>query len=221
MKRIPATVAIAAIFTITAHGQEFLNLDFESAYNLPANPGNGTLVGVTNSLPDWAPFDGPEALGNFYYVSNSLGDVSSPIELEGGSMALSGDFSIGLYNSGSISQTGTVPSGAESLDFEAQGTGANGSLGGTGFFVTLGGQTLSFSALSQGPDYIVYGANIPVSLDGQTEALVFGCQGIGSGNVLLDNIEFSPSSIPEPGEGGLAGLGAVMFWVFRCRKRKV
>jgi hypothetical protein len=208
MKRITMTLAIAAIFIISAHGQGFLNLNFESAQNLPGNPGaHGTPVSVSDGLPNWTAYDGDLALSSIYYVSNSFpGGASSSVELEGGSLALSGEFCVGLYG-GSISPTGLVPGNTESLQFATHGTGAGGSLGGTGFSVTLGGQSLSYSALSTGPDYIVYGANIPTGMDGQMEALAFS----DGGDVLLDDIEFSSMSVPEPSQFALIGLGAILF----------
>jgi hypothetical protein len=132
--------------------------------------------------------------------------------LEGGSLSLSGNLSVGLYLNSSISQTAMVPGNAESLQFEAVMPG------GADFSVTLGGQKLSYSALFDGPDYIEYGANIPSDLDGQTEALIFGCQGPGSGDVLLDDIEFSTSPIPEPSEYALIGLGTMLFCLRYLRK---
>jgi len=200
------------------YSQSFLNLNFESAQSLPGNPGNGALIAVTNALPGWTANDASLALSDVYYVSNYSGGASSSVELEGGSLALSGNLSVGLYLEGSISQTGLVPNNAASLEFEAQGPGPGYSLGASHLSVALGGQSLPFSALSQGSDYIVYGANIPANLDGQTEALIFSCQGIGSGNVLLDNIEFSTSSVPEPGEFGLIGVGVVLFGL--CRRKR-
>jgi hypothetical protein len=223
MKRITMILVFPAVFIISAHGQGFLNLDFESAYDLPGNPGNGVLVPVTNALPDWTAYSGvlPDAnvSSEVYYVSNTLGRVQGA-ELESGSLALSGDFSVGLYSDSAISQTGLVPGDAESLEFEAQGPGPGGSLQATGFSVTLGGQTLSYSALSDGPDYTVYGANIPAGMDDQTEALTFSCQGLGSGNALLDDIEFSTMSVPEPSEYALIGLGAILFCLCRHRKQR-
>jgi hypothetical protein len=212
MKRITMTLIIAAVFSISARGQGFLNLNFESAQNLPANPGNGVLVSVTNALPDWA-----SDFSYIYYVSNSLGNVSGQVELEGGSLALSGEFSVGLYQNSSISQTGLVPVDAESLEFEAQGPGPGYSFGASGLSVQLGGQSLSYSVLSEGSDYIVYGASIPSNMDGQTEALAFVCQGPGSGDVLLDNIEFFT---PEPSEWAMIGLGVVLFGAWQWRRQE-
>ena len=212
------TLAAVTIFIISVHGQGFLNLNFESAQNLPGNPGNGELVSTSNALPDWAAYNGTLTLSEIYYVSNSLGRAQN-VELEGGSLALSGNLSVGLYEFSSISQTGLVPDNAESLQFEARGPGPGDSIPqAAGFSVTLDGQSLSYSALSDGPDYIVYGANIPAGMDNEMEELIFSCQGIGSGNVLLDNIEFSPMSAPEPSACALLGLGAVLVGLRRRRK---
>jgi hypothetical protein len=152
-------------------------------------------------------------LSDIYYVSNSFPGDSTSVELEAGSLALNGSsLTVGLYLAGSISQTGLVPAAAESLRFEAEGPGQGGSLGATGFEVTLGGQSLSYSVLSQGPDYVVYGANVLAGMDGQMEALTFGA---GDGPVLLDNIEFSTTGVPEPAEWALIGIGVVLFGFWR------
>jgi hypothetical protein len=216
------TLAVVALFILSARGQRFQNLNFESAQNLPENPPipDGVNVAATNALPDWTVYDGSLALSYIYYVSNTLG-YEANVELEGGSLALSGNYSVGLYLNSSISQTALVPGNAEPLQFEFQGPGPGGSRGASLFSVTLGGQSLSLSALSDGPDYIEYGANIPADLDGQMEALTFLCQGGGSGDVLLDNIEFSTSPIPEPSEYALLGLGAILVGLgHRCRVKR-
>jgi len=205
---------LVIVAAISARGQSFQNLNFESAYNLPGNPGNnGTSVAVANALPDWTAYGAGNPLSDIYYVSNNFPGVSTLVELESGSLALSGNnLSVGLYNGGSISQTGLVPTNAESLQFE-------GSIpGGAGFSVTLGGQSLSYSLLSEGPNYDVYEANIPANLNGQMEALDFLCQGPGSGNVLLDDADFI--SVPEPSEYALVGLGAILLGLRHRRKQQ-
>ncbi|HEX3626093.1 MAG TPA: PEP-CTERM sorting domain-containing protein [Verrucomicrobiae bacterium] len=205
---IATVLVVAMVFAVSVRGQGFINLNFESAYNLPSNPPppNGTYVPVSNALPGWAAFDGPNAYSDIYYVSNFFYGAGTAVELASGSVALNGTFSVGLYGGGSISQTGLVPNSDESLQFEASST--------LNLEVTLGGQNLSYSALSKGPGYTLYGANIPGSLVGQVEELEF----IGGSDIVLDNIQFSPMSIPEPGESGLIGVGAVLFGV--CRRRK-
>jgi hypothetical protein len=206
MKRMTMILAMATLFIVSVRGQDFTNLDLESAYNLPGNPVNGVFVSVTNALPGWTAYDGDAALSDIYYVSNYLGGFASAVELAGGSNALSGNnLSVELSPDGSISQTGLVPDNAESLQFEAL-------IAANGLSVKLGGQSLSYSAISEGPDYNVYGANIPTDMDGEMEALTFSIQP-GPGDVLLDDIEFSP--IPEPSEYALIGLGAILFGFYR------
>jgi hypothetical protein len=74
MKTITMTLAVAVLFIISARGQGFLNLNFESAQNLPGNPPipDGVQVAATNALPDWTAYDGPNALAFINYVSNSF-----------------------------------------------------------------------------------------------------------------------------------------------------
>ncbi|HXB59685.1 MAG TPA: PEP-CTERM sorting domain-containing protein [Candidatus Acidoferrales bacterium] len=217
VKRITVTLAFAALFNLSARGQGFLNLDFESAQNLPGNPpADGVLVATSNALPGWTAYDGPNALADVYYLSNTLAGTAASVGLDGGSLALSGNFSVELYG-GSISQTGLVPGNAESLLFEAQGPGAGGSLGASGLEAALGGQSLSFSILSESPNYWVYGANIPADMDGQMETLAFS----SGGDVVLDNIEFSSMSVPEPSTCALIGLGALLLGVRHLRRRAI
>ena len=211
MKRITTILAIAAIFTVSAWGQSFSNLNFELAQNLPY-ASNGVPVSVADALPYWTAYDGSLALSSIYYVSNNFPGYQSTVELEGGSLALSGnEFSVGLYAESSISQTGAVPVNAESLQFEAYGT--------HNLTVALGGQNLAYTALSDGPNYIVYGANIPADMDGQMEALTLSSQGFGTGS-LLDDIEFSPTSIPEPSAYALICLGAILAGLWRRHKSR-
>jgi hypothetical protein len=101
------------------------------------------------------------------------------------------------------------------LQFELHGPGPGGSQGPpSDFAVFLDGQALSYSLLFYGSGYVEYGANIPSDMDGQMEALMFA-----GDNIVLDNIEFSSMSVPEPSEYALLGLGAGLFGFWRQRKR--
>ena len=203
MKIVTVTFVLAAIFTVSTQGQGFLNLNFESAYDLTNPPDNGELVSMANALPDWTAYANNSVLSQVYYVSNNFPGSSTLVELEGGSLALSGDFSSAMFDGGSISQTGMVPANAESLQFEA-------TFGAPSLQVTLGGQRLSYSLLSQGSGYSVYGVNIPAAMAGQTETLTFDIE--GPAQSLLDNIQFSTMGVPEPSEWALIGV--------RCRRKR-
>jgi hypothetical protein len=218
MKRTTIMLAVGTTLIISARGQGFINLDFESAS--AQNLTNNAFVATTSAVPGWATYSGSSSLTEIYYETNHP-DGSTAVVLDGGSLALSGNFSVWLDQGGSISQTGSVPADAESLQFWAYGPGPSGSLPPvTQLRVSLGGQSLLYSALSQGPNYWVYGANIPAGLAGQMEALSFFIGGGGLGNLRLDNIGFSPLSVPEPSSFALLGLSALLLRLLRHKSQR-
>jgi hypothetical protein len=117
-----------------------------------------------------------------------------------------------------LSQTGLVPSAAQSLLFRANlyvNPGA--------FVVTLGGQALSLVPLGGGANYTLYGADIH-PLAGQTAELDFTVVAerphTANYTVLLDSIQLSGTAIPEPGVLGLSTLGALLLsWRLWHRRR--
>ena len=215
MKRILMTVLMSACVIASARGQGFLNLDFSLAHNLPSNPGiDGLSVSVTNALPDWTAYGGHNVLSSINYLSNSFAGFSTPVQLEAGSLALGGNnFAVGLGSGGSISQTAQVPSNAESLEFET--------ISAAGLELYLDGQIISIKEISADNGYNTYGANLPAGTAGQVETLTFFEDG---SQTVLDDIVFSSSPIPEPGEGALLGLGALVWGVYwrtrRTERRK-
>ena len=209
MKRILMTVLMSACVIASARGQGFLNLDFSLAHNLPSSPGiDGLSVSVTNALPDWNAYEGEKVLSSIYYVSNNFSSAYTLVELEGGTLALGGNnFGVGLFG-GSISQTAQVPNNAESLEFETSFA--------QNFELYLGGQRIYYTEISAGNGYDTYGANLPAGTAGQVETLTFYENG---SQTVLDDIVFSSSPIPEPGEGALLGLGALVWGVYWRRSR--
>jgi hypothetical protein len=127
----------------------------------------------------------------------------------------------GTYETASITQTGLVPPGTQSLLFDAQAAGAG--TGGT-LEVQVGSQTVPITALFSEPNYTVYGANIS-AWSGDTESLTFTASTSVSGinNWEIDDISFSPTAvIPEPSPVALAGIGGVVFAAYwRCGKKAV
>ena len=119
-----------------------------------------------------------------------------------------------------LSQTGLVPAGTESLRFKAYLT-AYGALG--SFGVTLGGQTLSLVPLASGPNYTFYGADVH-QFAGQTAELDFTALTaqslVGSTYLYLDSIQFSNQPIPEPGALGLWALGVLLLGWRVVRQRR-
>jgi len=193
------------------HAQGFVNLDFEDTAITPAYPpGTVNFYAQSVAMPGWTP---------------SLGIIPNDGVSTGGAMvslqdtnalnyaAIQGTFSVLLQGSSlaaattaSIEQTGTIPNTAQSLTFYAR-------LGGT-VLVSFNGQNLYISAIGSGANYTIYGANI-ASYAGQTGQLLFTAPVQNA--ALLDNIQFSSSSVPEPSELVLAMLGALLFSFRRWR----
>ncbi len=214
-KRIRKTIVLV-FFLISAHSglsQGFVNLDFESAKIIPI-AGSPYSITVSNAFPGW--FLNGSMEGQTTYNDPSLGSTGVSLWATNGAQ-ISGNFSA-LLQAGqasfpaTISQTGLVPASVQSLLFQAQP--GRGSLE-----VYLGGQSLSFSALSDGPNYTLYGADIS-SFAGQAKELMFSALRVSTGlnNWTLDNIQFSPSAVPEPSTIALTTLGTVLLGFHRWRK---
>jgi hypothetical protein len=227
--KLISIIFTAALLSSAESGsaQGFVNLDFESA-NIPSSTPTVSYVPIGTSLPGW----------NAYFISSSTTNQQTEIMYDALSLGgntisivdtnvgygvnpIHGNYSVFLYGGGSgpfytaqISQSGLVPSGTESLQLEAQDYGPY-------FIVTLGGQTITMSPLQVFPNYTLYGGNIPPSLAGQVATLSITepppLHFVPS-ELHLDNIVFSPNSIPEPSELALAALGS-LFLGFRCRRR--
>jgi hypothetical protein len=223
----------ATSFSVRAQGT-FQNLDFESA-NVPASGPEpyGTFVPVGSALPAWTAYLGAGQMTQVGYNSPTLGTAtislygptwnSSDVGLPGIGI-IDGNYSVvlqsgavpnnpGFGESASIEQTGTVPSLAESLEFKAFAVGP--------FSVSFAGNALDPIALSsgQGEDgmtYTLYGASI-AAWAGQTGELEFTSDfDAHFPYLVLDDISFSPQSIPEPSPLALTGVGAVL--VALCRR---
>jgi hypothetical protein len=197
---------------IQALGQNFTNLDFEAAHDLPSSGGS---VATTDALPGWTAFNGTNQLSLIAY------NVSALFELVGSnSYAVDGNFSVFLGRGCSISQAGLVPSDAQSLYFEEYVPSLVVS-DGNEFVVSIGGQELSFTRVSQvsqtttpNTTYL-WGADIS-AFAGQTATLTFSSSGAGG---TLDDIQFSSSPIPEPSPAWLLFLGSgVLIHVRRNKK---
>ena len=228
-------VCFAAIFSALlqdASGQGFANLDFESANVSEHSPGDE--VATSAALPSWTAYfsssSNPTAssLSTIGYDGLSLGpasinleDSNAPNGTGGFSLfPIQGNYSVFLQGSQgsvpfppgtstSIGQTGTIPNTAQSITFFAI-------LGGN-FQVTFNGQNISYSAIGSGINYTIYGANIS-GYAGQTGQLLFTAPDQTS--TLLDNIQFSSSSVPEPSEFALSGLGTLILGFRRWTKRR-
>lgn len=209
------TMWILSIVIITGSslGQgAFQNLDFEAATNVPAP---GYSLAVTNALPYWVAFSGTNPLSTIPCNDSTSIPAVGLVGTTNKTGIPFGHFVVSLHDFGSISQTGLVPTNAESLLFDVIFGPP------TPFAVSLDGQNLSYMAISNaldsdGQSYTIYGAEIS-AFAGQVEILTFSAVDGGT----LDNIQFSPISIPEPSTISLICLGSgVLFCVRRNCKGK-
>jgi len=180
---------VSLVFLRNATGQDFQNLDFESA----------NLSPMYNDL----------SLGTPNVSLLGLNHQYGPAPLDGAYSIILQAFPYGT-GSPSISQTGLVPASARSLFFEAEQSGSGTPAG--ILQVSLGGQNLPVYAVSSGANYTLYGADVS-AFAGQTKQLTFLADAIGPGDNFweIDDIQFSPSSVPEPSVLGLFVLGGLFF----------
>ena len=202
--------------------QGFINLAFESAKIIPINDSPQYPYGIatTNALPGWTVYLGGNPTAAITYNDPTVGSTwASLVASNAPYMSpISGKYSVLLQGglslpSATISQTGLVPVGTESLLFEAQQNGV-----GT-LQVLLGGQNLTFFAIVGGLNYTLYGVAAS-AFAGQVETLSFSALQVSSyvNDWNIDNIQFSSTPVPEPGILSLSALGGVLFGL-RRRKR--
>lgn len=219
--------------SIQAQGT-FQNFDFESANVLPSGPESyGTFVPVGSALPSWTVYLGSGQQTQVGYNSPTAGTAT--ISLLGptwnntdtslyGVGVIDGNYSV-LLQSGSVQgnnlleenasiiQSGTVPSTAGSLQFEAFAVGP--------FTVSFAGNALDPVALSSGESadglhYILYGVNMS-AWAGQSGNLEFTADyNVHDPYLVLDDIIFSPTNLtPEPSPLVLTGIGGLLFALYR------
>lgn len=221
-------VALLASFSAQAQNS-FQNLDFESA-NVPASPAEfyPNFVSVGSALPGWRAYLGADRQTQVGY--NAPANSTASITLMGptwsttytgryyGVGIIGGNYSVDLQTgaspsnlgdiNASIEQTGSVPSDVKSLQFNALET--------TPLTVSFNGNSLMPVALSSGVSadgvpYTSYGADIS-AWAGQTGELEFTADFNGSFNfVVVDDISFSTTAVPEPSIVVLIAIGGLVF----------
>jgi hypothetical protein len=207
------SLGVAFALSTSAQGT-FQNLNFEDA-TPGLVPGN---VSAASALPDWSVYYGGVQQTSITYDAPGLGSTEATLIGPGvpavASFIIDGNYSLLLQGGGtasaaSISQSGTIPSGAESLLFKAQpGEGT--------LDVLLGNQVVPFTAVGTGANYTLYAANVS-AWSGDTESLTFSAlQDLaGPNNWTIDDISFSTSVVPEPGPLALTAIGGLLFALYR------
>jgi hypothetical protein len=224
LKFICATLVIAALLDGSVHcnSQSFLNLNFNAA-NIPNGTAAGSMIPITDAIPDWTAELGGSPIASVLYddLSTGLAAIAiidtngpAPFLIPGNNYTVVLQSGAGTSENlpASIAQTALIPSTAKSIVFEASVPYA------AGWQVTVAGQNIpvtEISAINSG--YGVFAGNI-AAYAGQTDQLEFTALA-GSGptvNLYLDEISFSTSPVPEPTALALTVLGGLsLIWRWR------
>jgi hypothetical protein len=229
-RQVAVAISFSFIFLQNIFGQGFENLDFESANVSQPLSGNYGYYAVSASaaIPGWTVYQDQSGLqkGNLGVVGYNTPDVSLSIidtNFGGGFIPFQGHYSVNLFSDAdfdveaSISQTGLVPAGTQSLFMDASYSGAP-------FIVTLGSETLNMLPLQTFSNYTLYGANIS-SFANEVENLTIlepipDPLGSQSTDLILDNIQFSSQPVPEPNTLSFSSISILLFfWRMRLIKQ--
>ena len=225
MKPMPIICLIVVSFQLAenVYAQGFVNLDFETTKITLTNFGR-----YVATVPGWS----WTPLGNFVngdtntVAYNDIALDAPAVTLQGTNSpyapAIHGRYSILLQggdqfvlsntNGSAIWQTGQIPVTAESLMYWGGRGSFNGQSQGA-LQVSFNGQSLTPVAISTTANYTVWGIDIS-AYAGQTGELRFTKPWLptnDSDGVLLDNIQFSSSPIPEPSALALCGVSLLLF----------
>jgi hypothetical protein len=212
---------ITAVLAQSVFGQGyFQNLDFEAAIVSPPPAGYipsdaQNPISAAEALPGWTVYEDDTICTAVWGTPGlSVTYVSLDYDQPFGYSALQGVYSIGLsaynlapgyYTSASISQTGLIPEGTQSIQFLLQNYKLpNGNPAGETLIVTLNGTPIPISVVSTS-GYVMTMVGDVGAFAGTTAELKFTAP--PEAHYGLDSISFSPQAVPEPGALSLFGLG--------------
>ena len=219
---IAVAVALAGVLQpAVTHGQgslgdgTFQDLDFSEA-DVEVVGGNGFTIEAGPALPGWTASIGGIAQSSIFYNNSALS--GGCISLWGPTQpSVCGNYSVflqgGAYawvGAASIQQTGIVPAGANSIQFQSRTYPFYPQSINT-FGLNINGQPVNLVPLSGANTAWTYGANIS-QYAGQSATLnFFSFYGSANENLWLSDITFSIQVIPEPSVLGLFGIGGLIF----------
>jgi hypothetical protein len=218
------TILIFGSWHCFSQGFEDLNFEDATIVQDTSSFGYPYTVYANDAIPGWTIAGCYLGTNDITYNTVSLGSTDiSILGINGSPSSLDGAYSVLLYGgvtapSASISQTGLVPANAVSILFIAHTVAPP--VGGT-LLVSLGGQNIPFFALSTEANYTLYGGNIPSGLAGQSEQLMLSALEGENNYWNIDDIQFSPLSVPEPSVLGLSALGGLLLAWRRWKAREI
>jgi hypothetical protein len=235
IEKLIAKSAIILLAALSAQAQgTFQDLNFEQANPVAVgNPYPAYYVTAASALPGWTVYIGTvqqtDVLQNFsttgavaveIFGPNLPATSSQPGSLDGNYSAfLEGGFGnpSGTLYSASIAQTGMVPVGSQSMQFEVwQSLPYNSA-------VSFNGNNLTPVVLGTTATYTIYGVDM-APYAGQTGQLEFTSTapiGPGLTQFGVDDIAFSTNSVvPEPNILVLSAIGGLLFGVRKWFARR-
>ena len=202
-------------------GQGFLNLDFESA-NLSAYGDVPATVPTINAIPNWTAYAYGNPLSGVAF--NGIAPVGAGVSILNtnnpfGLLQIQGAYFIFVQGSSgakfagsaALGQNGQIPSWAMSMTLlGALGT-ATTNVTFNGAFLPMSANSIVFGSDGTTVAYGIYSADVS-AFAGQTGELLFTAY--ENQGLILDNIQFSPSPVPEPSFLSLFGICTVFLcWV--------
>jgi hypothetical protein len=198
-----------------ACAQGFMNLDFEQATTAPTPVGGWTFPAEpAQCFPGWTVGYGDAVMYNTYSLGAPAVCLMGP-EFPNAAHypPLEGSYSVLLMDYGggpTLSQVGLIPSWARSINFLVGPCQSDA-------VVSLNGVNIPLAPIAGGR----FAGDVS-AFDGQVAQLTFSAMGTlsGFGNwFYFDDIQFSPSSVPEPSAMGFLSACILSLWLARRPSR--
>ena len=207
----------------SGYAQGFMNFDFEAANTLGYSPGSSSIP-TSTALPGWSAYFGISTTPAPSIALNGQSIGGAVIALQDTNAStfapIQGNYSVLLQGAmfsyptiaatAAIGQTGTIPVGTQSLLFFSMFSEA--------LQVSFNGQPVNYVVSGSTANYNIYAADM-TAYAGQTGQLLFTAP--LQATVLLDNIQFSTTPVPEPSAVALAALGGLLLAIFPSSRRPV